>query len=67
MNTQIRKTSNQRDNLKRRRLHKGSLELVFGAKLGLIIRNMLGSLALGLIFGASMGLIFGSALDDRRK
>ena len=67
MNDQIRKTSNQRDNFKRRPVVKASLGLVFGAILGLIIGNMIGSLALGLIFGAGMGLIFGSAMDYRRK
>ncbi len=67
MNDQMRKTSNQRDNFKRRPVVKASLGLVFGAILGLIIGNMVGSQSLGLIFGAGIGLIFGSALDYRRK
>ena len=62
----MRKTSNQRENVKRRPVHKGALGLVFGAIHGLIIGSMVGSLALGLIFGAGLGLIFGSALDYRR-
>jgi uncharacterized membrane protein len=67
MNDPMRKTSNQRDNFKRRPVVKASLGLVFGAILGLIIGNMVGSQSLGLIFGAGRGLLFGSALDYRRK
>ncbi len=67
MNNQSGKTSNQRDNFKRRPVLKGSLGLVFGAVPGLIIGNMVGNPALGLIFGAGLGLIFGSALDQQRE
>jgi uncharacterized protein YqgC (DUF456 family) len=67
MKNQSTKTSDLLDNIKRRRVIKASLGFVFGAILGLIIGNMVGSPALGLIFGAGIGLIVGSALDHRRK
>jgi uncharacterized membrane protein len=67
MNNESRKTSDQGNNINRRPVIKASLGLVFGAILGLIIGNMVGSPALGLIFGAGMGLIWGAALDHQRK
>jgi len=67
MKNQSIKTSHQQHSIERRPVIKASLGFVFGAILGLIIGNMIGSQALGLIFGAGIGLIFGSALDRRRK
>ncbi|HLO30684.1 MAG TPA: glycine zipper domain-containing protein [Anaerolineales bacterium] len=67
METQSRNTSDQQHHLKRRPVIKASLGFVFGAILGLIIGNAVGSQALGLIFGAGIGLIVGSALDHRSK
>ncbi len=60
-------TSDQQRNVKRRPVIKASLGFVFGAIVGLIIGNVLGSPALGLIFGAFIGLVFGSALDRRSR
>jgi uncharacterized membrane protein YoaK (UPF0700 family) len=59
--------SDQQQNTKSRTVIKASLGFVFGAIIGLIIGNMVGSPALGLIYGAGIGLIFGSALDNWRK
>jgi F0F1-type ATP synthase assembly protein I len=67
MKNQSGKPSDQGYNLKHRPVIKASLGLVFGAILGLIIGNMLGSQSLGLIFGAGLGLIFGAALDRQSK
>ncbi len=67
MNKQTRNTSNLQEAFKRRPVVKAALGFVFGAILGLIIGNALGSAALGLILGAGIGLIWGSALDRRRK
>lgn len=54
-------------NIKRKPVIKASLGFVFGAILGLIIGNMVGSPALGLIFGAGIRLMFGTTLDHRRQ
>ena len=67
MNDQSAKTSDQQQKIERRPVIKASLGIVFGAIVGLIIGNMLGSPALGLIFGAGIGLMFGAMLDHRRK
>ena len=63
MNDQSKKQSDQKQKIERRPVIKASLGFVFGAMVGLIIGNMLGSQSLGLIFGAGMGLIFGAMLD----
>jgi len=67
MKNQSGRTSDQQQNIKPRTIIKASLGFVFGAILGLIIGNMMGSPALGLIFGAFIGLVFGSALDHRSR
>ncbi len=67
MKDQSGTTSDQQQNTKPRTVVKASLGFVFGAILGLILGNMLGSPALGLIFGAFIGLVFGAALDRRSK
>ena len=67
MDNETRNTSDRQDGFKRRPVVKAALGLVFGAMLGLIIGNAVGSPALGLILGAGIGLTFGSALDRRRK
>ncbi len=59
--------SDQQQKAQRRPVIKASLGFVFGAIVGLIIGNMLGSQSLGLIFGAGIGLIFGAMLDHRRQ
>jgi uncharacterized protein YqgC (DUF456 family) len=67
MNNQSGTTSDQGQNAKAGTVIKASLGIVFGAIVGLMIGNMLGSPALGLIFGAFIGLVFGSALDRRSR
>ena len=67
MKNQSGTTSDRQQNTKPRTVVKASLGFVFGAILGLILGNMLGSPALGLIFGAFIGLVFGAALDRRSK
>jgi len=65
MKNESKMTSNQQNKFKRSRVVK--VGFVFGAILGLIFGNMLGSQAWGLILGAGIGLILGNALDRRDK
>jgi hypothetical protein len=67
MKDQPIKIYDQKQKIERRTVIKASLGFVFGAMVGLIIGDMLGSQSLGLIFGAGIGLIFGAMLDHRRK
>lgn len=67
MKDQSIKTPNPQKKITHRPVVKASLGIIFGAIIGLIIGNALGSPALGLIFGAGIGLLFGAMLDRQRK
>ncbi len=65
MDDLVRKPSDPLSNVRRKRMIKAAIGLLFGAMFGLMWGAALSSQALGLIIGAGFGLMFGAALDRR--